>query len=100
MCILSLIYMKLTPKITNHITSSYNLWNNPAALTAIIIIMILYHFLIFQDFFKLTLEFDGFYTRNIYRRVTDCFNRAVGGVPGAYIDVLDRTSDDGNWTFK
>jgi serine palmitoyltransferase len=52
-----------------------------------------------DDFFKLTLEFDGFYTRNIYRRIRDTFNRPVAGVPGALIDILERRSDDYNWTF-
>ena len=50
--------------------------------------------------FKLTLEWDGFYTRNIYRRVRDAFNRPVCGVPGAYIELIDRKSEDSNWTFQ
>lgn len=50
--------------------------------------------------FKLNLEFGGFYTRNVYRRVRDVFNRPIASTPGAYFDVVDRYSDDYNWTFK
>ena len=47
----------------------------------------------------MSLEFERFYTRNIYRRIRDCWNRPVGGVPGAYIELIDRKSDDNCWTF-
>ena len=48
----------------------------------------------------MSLEFERFYSRNIYRCIGDCFNRPVGSCPGFELDLLDRTSDDHYWTFK
>ena len=53
-----------------------------------------------QDVFKLESDFSHYYTRNIYIRIRDCWNRPIASAPGAYMDVLDRYSDDYNWTFK
>ena len=44
--------------------------------------------------------FETFFARNMYRRVRDCWNRPIGSTPGAYTDVVDRVSDDYNWTFR
>ena len=49
---------------------------------------------------RLYKNFESFYTRNIYRRIRDAFNRPISSVPGAYIDVVDRVSKDHNWTFQ
>ena len=38
--------------------------------------------------------------QNFYMRGRDCFNRPVCGVPGAEIELVERTSDDFNWTFR
>ena len=48
----------------------------------------------------MNLDFERFYTRNIYRRVRDCWNRPIASTPGAYFDVVDRVSDNNNWTYK
>lgn len=53
-----------------------------------------------QDFMKMNLSVEGFYTRNVYRRIRDCWNRPIASTPGAYFDVVDRVSDDNNWTFR
>ncbi|SMQ48049.1 unnamed protein product [Zymoseptoria tritici ST99CH_3D7] len=45
-------------------------------------------------------DFDNFYIRRLQLRINDCFRRPVTGVPGRFITLLDRTSDDGNITFK
>ncbi|KAF2873598.1 serine palmitoyltransferase 2 [Massariosphaeria phaeospora] len=45
-------------------------------------------------------DFDNFYTRRLKMRINDCFNRPTTGVPGRFITLLDRKSDDGNHTFK
>jgi serine palmitoyltransferase len=45
-------------------------------------------------------EYECFYTRNLYTRIRDCFNRPIASVPGAIIKLIDRVSDDFNWTFK
>jgi serine palmitoyltransferase len=44
-------------------------------------------------------DFDNFYVRRLKMRINDCFNRPTTGVPGRYINLLDRTSDDGNYHF-
>ncbi|EXJ78471.1 serine palmitoyltransferase [Capronia coronata CBS 617.96] len=44
-------------------------------------------------------DFDNFYVRRLKMRINDCFNRPTTGVPGRYITLLDRTSDDGNVHF-
>lgn len=45
-------------------------------------------------------DFDNFYTRRLKMRINDCFSRPTTGVPGRYVTLLDRKSDDGNNTFK
>ena len=45
-------------------------------------------------------DFDNFYVRRLKMRINDCFNRPTTGVPGRYINLLDRSSDDGNFHFK
>lgn len=45
-------------------------------------------------------SFDSFFTRNYYLRVRDVFNRPICSVPGAQIELLERTSDDYNWTYQ
>ena len=46
------------------------------------------------------LDFEMFYTRNIYRHIRDCWNRPIASTPGAYTDLVDRVSNDFNWTFR
>jgi serine palmitoyltransferase len=45
-------------------------------------------------------SFKTFYTKRIYHRIQDCFNRPICTNPGAYIHVLERISHDGNKTMK
>jgi serine palmitoyltransferase len=45
-------------------------------------------------------DFDNFYTRRLKIRINDCFSRPTTGVPGRFITLLDRKSNDGNNTFK
>ena len=56
--------------------------------------------LLFQDWFKMNRGFETFFARNMYRRVRDCWNRPIASTPGAYTDLVDRVSDDFNWTFR
>ncbi|CAG2100234.1 unnamed protein product [Medioppia subpectinata] len=53
-----------------------------------------------EGYVPLYQSFESFFTRNIYRRVCDGCNRPITCVPGAVIDVMDRLTDDYNWTFK
>ncbi|KAL9131800.1 MAG: hypothetical protein Q9217_000327 [Psora testacea] len=45
-------------------------------------------------------DFDNFYVRRLKMRINDCFARPVTGVPGRYITLIDRQSDDFNLHFK
>ena len=45
-------------------------------------------------------SYESFYTRNVYIRIRDCFNRPICSVPGAEIELMERTTDDYNWSFN
>ncbi|KZZ95423.1 serine palmitoyltransferase 2 [Moelleriella libera RCEF 2490] len=45
-------------------------------------------------------DFDSFYTRRLKMRLDDCFARPTVGVPGRYITLMDRKSDDNNRTYR
>ncbi|ERT00729.1 serine palmitoyltransferase [Sporothrix schenckii 1099-18] len=45
-------------------------------------------------------DFDNFYVRRLKKRLDDCFARPTTGVPGRYITLLDRKSDDYNDTYQ
>ncbi|XP_074587572.1 long chain base biosynthesis protein 2a-like [Curcuma longa] len=42
--------------------------------------------------------FEDFYTRRIYHRIQDCFGRPIASAPDAWIDVVERGSNDNNKT--
>lgn len=44
-------------------------------------------------------SFESFYTRNLYRRIRDCWNRPICSVPGAEVTLVDRTTKNHGWTF-
>lgn len=44
-------------------------------------------------------SWENFYTRRLYHRIQDCFNRPIASNPGATIKVLERVSTDGNKTM-
>ncbi|XP_068573729.1 serine palmitoyltransferase 2-like isoform X2 [Cebidichthys violaceus] len=52
-----------------------------------------------KDFVPLYQDFESFYTRNIYMRIRDNWNWPLCGVPGAKMDLMERSSRDYNWTF-
>ncbi|XP_076019744.1 serine palmitoyltransferase 3 isoform X2 [Genypterus blacodes] len=53
-----------------------------------------------KHFVPLYQDFENFYTRNLYMRVRDNWNRPICSVPGPVFDVMERVSDDYNWTFR
>ncbi|XP_072535764.1 serine palmitoyltransferase 2b [Salminus brasiliensis] len=53
-----------------------------------------------KDFVPLYQDFENFYTRNLYMRIRDNWNRPICSVPGAKMDVMERVTHDYNWTFK
>uniref|UniRef100_A0AAY5EZC5 serine C-palmitoyltransferase n=1 Tax=Electrophorus electricus TaxID=8005 RepID=A0AAY5EZC5_ELEEL len=53
-----------------------------------------------RDFVPLYQDFENFYTRNLYMRIRDGWNRPICSVPGAKMDLVERVSHDYNWTFS
>ncbi|XP_062912215.1 serine palmitoyltransferase 3 isoform X3 [Mobula hypostoma] len=53
-----------------------------------------------KDFVPLYQDFENFYKRNLYMRVRDNWNRPICSVPGPTFDLVERVSDDYNWTFR
>ncbi|KAH7374689.1 serine palmitoyltransferase [Plectosphaerella cucumerina] len=52
-----------------------------------------------NGFAPLTDDFDNFYSRRLKLRLDDCFARPTTGVPGRYISLMDRKSEDFNRTY-
>jgi len=44
-------------------------------------------------------SWENFYTRRLYHRIQDCWNRPISSNPGAMIDVMERKTDDNNKTL-
>ncbi|TTG77878.1 Serine palmitoyltransferase 2 [Bagarius yarrelli] len=53
-----------------------------------------------KDFVPLYQDFENFYTRNLYMRIRDSWNRPICSVPGDKMDLVERVSHDYNWTFS
>ncbi|XP_012671022.1 serine palmitoyltransferase 2b [Clupea harengus] len=53
-----------------------------------------------KDFVPLYQDFENFYTRNLYMRIRDNWNRPISSVPGARMDLVERVTPDYNWTFE
>ena len=53
-----------------------------------------------QGYAPLYANFERFYVRNVYRRISDVFGNTIASVPGATVKVVERLSDDDNWTFN
>lgn len=45
-------------------------------------------------------DFDNFYVRRLKMRINDCFARPITGVPGRYVTLIDRKSENFNETFQ
>lgn len=43
-----------------------------------------------QGYAPIVRDFEDFYTRRLYHRIQDCWNRPITSCPGAWIDVVDR----------
>jgi len=44
-------------------------------------------------------DFESFWTRHCYRRISDCWSRPVGSIPGSRILVKDRITHDAGETY-
>ncbi|OWP07193.1 hypothetical protein B2J93_1966 [Marssonina coronariae] len=45
-------------------------------------------------------DFDNFYVRRLKLRIDDCFARPITGVPGRYVTLLDRRTNDFNKNYE
>ncbi|KAI7882850.1 PLP-dependent transferase [Lichtheimia hyalospora FSU 10163] len=45
-------------------------------------------------------DFDSFYTRRLYMRIRDCWNRPITGVASRTVHLLERETKDFNQTFQ
>ncbi|KAJ2002709.1 serine palmitoyltransferase component [Coemansia thaxteri] len=45
-------------------------------------------------------DFESLWTRRLYGRIRDCFNRPITGVAGGHVRLLERVSRDFNATFE
>eukprot|EP00249_Psilotum_nudum_P030394 c42984_g1_i1 orf=225-1682(+) len=52
-----------------------------------------------QGYAPLCRDFEDFYTRRLYYRIQDCFNRPIASAPNAWIDVIEHYSKDTNKKF-
>lgn len=43
-----------------------------------------------QGYAPLCEDYEDFYTRRLYKRIHDCWNRPISSAPGAWIDVEER----------
>lgn len=53
-----------------------------------------------KGYSKLLKSWESFFTRRLYHRVQDCWNRPISSNPGSYFDVMERTSIDENCTLQ
>ncbi|KAK8965699.1 Long chain base biosynthesis protein 2d [Platanthera guangdongensis] len=52
-----------------------------------------------QGYAPICLGLEDFYTRRLYLRIQDCFNRPIASAPDSWIDVVERYSKDNNKTL-
>ena len=53
-----------------------------------------------KNFVPLYASFENFYTRNLYNRLHDVFNRPICSVPGATIDIIERKFSHSGWSYE
>lgn len=53
-----------------------------------------------QGYAPICLGLEDFYKRRLYLRIQDCFGRPISSAPDAWLDVIERNSNDSNKTLK
>nr|XP_002127846.3 serine palmitoyltransferase 2 [Ciona intestinalis] len=53
-----------------------------------------------DGFVSLYASFENFYTRNIYNRLHDVFNRPICSAPGPVIKIMEREFSQSGWSYK
>ncbi|KAF5174917.1 8-amino-7-oxononanoate synthase [Thalictrum thalictroides] len=54
----------------------------------------------FDGYAPICFRREDFYVRRLYLRIQDCFGRPISSAPDAWIDVVERYSNDNNKTLK
>ncbi|PIA58138.1 hypothetical protein AQUCO_00500227v1 [Aquilegia coerulea] len=54
----------------------------------------------FDGYAPICFRREDFYVRRMYLRIQDCFGRPISSAPDAWIDVVERYSNDNNKTLK
>jgi serine palmitoyltransferase len=52
-----------------------------------------------KGYAPLVRDFDDMYTRRLYYRIRDCWNRPIDSRPGSHCSVMERSSKDNNLSF-
>ncbi|CAO3673564.1 unnamed protein product [Umbelopsis vinacea] len=58
------------------------------------------HLRMSEGYAPLVSDFDSFYTRRLYVRIRDCWNRPITGVASRTVKLLERESNDYNRSFR
>ncbi|KHJ46486.1 aminotransferase, class I/II [Trichuris suis] len=53
-----------------------------------------------RNFVPLYSDFESLYTRSVFMRIRDSWNRPICSAPGAEVILLDRVTKDYGWTFE
>ncbi|KAJ2723147.1 serine palmitoyltransferase component [Coemansia sp. Benny D115] len=53
-----------------------------------------------NGFAPMVSDFESLWTRRLYGRIRDCFNRPITGVAGGHVNLLERFSNDFNRSFE
>ncbi|XP_076464121.1 serine palmitoyltransferase 2-like [Babylonia areolata] len=53
-----------------------------------------------EGYVPLFQNWESFYTRNVYRRIRDCWNVPISSCAGSHMDVVERVSPDFGWNFE
>ncbi|XP_071079011.1 serine palmitoyltransferase 2-like [Haliotis cracherodii] len=53
-----------------------------------------------EDFVPLYASWESFYTKNVFRRIKDCWTRPISSCAGANFEVLELVTHDYGWNFK
>ncbi|KAJ1926265.1 serine palmitoyltransferase component, partial [Linderina macrospora] len=53
-----------------------------------------------NGFAPMVSDFESLWSRRLYGRIRDCFNRPITGVAGGHVDLIERFSRDFNRTFE
>ncbi|CDS05204.1 hypothetical protein LRAMOSA07733 [Lichtheimia ramosa] len=58
------------------------------------------HLKVSEGYAPIVSDFDSFYTRRLYMRIRDCWNRPITGVASRTVHLLERETKDFNQTFQ